>query len=108
MAPGQDARSAAFLGQALPRLRERFGPLRAVVFGSRASGDALSTSDRDVILAPPVFAAIPRRRRAAAVLETLDSPGGLEPLCCTPGEFETRREEYGIARVARQEGPTID
>ena len=57
MAQEQDPRVAAFLRETLPRLRQRFDPLRAVIFGSRARGDALSTSDLDVILVSPHFPA---------------------------------------------------
>ena len=107
MAQGQDPKVAAFIGEALPRLRQRFGPLRAVIFGSRARGDALSTSDLDVILVSGSFQPIPFLRRAVAVLEALDYPGGLELLCYTPEEFEAKREEYGIVRVALEEGISI-
>jgi hypothetical protein len=75
-----------------------------VVFGSRARGDALSTSDLDVILVTPAFRSIPFLRRTVAVLEALDYPARLSPLCYTPEEFEAKREEYGIVPVAVEEG----
>lgn len=37
-------------------------------------------------------------------LEALDFPGGLELLCYTPEEFEQKRTELGIVRVALEEG----
>jgi hypothetical protein len=43
--PGQDPKVTAFVRDSLPVLRQRFGPLPVVIFGSRARGDALSTSD---------------------------------------------------------------
>jgi predicted nucleotidyltransferase len=72
---------AEFVREHLPTLRERFAPLRAIAFGSRARGDALSTSDLDLILVSPRFAAAPFLRRPVEVLEALDYPGGLELLC---------------------------
>lgn len=42
--------------------------------------------------------------RPVRVLEALDYPGGLELLCYTPEEFEAKREEMGIVRVAVEEG----
>jgi len=99
-----DPKVAAFVRDHLPRLRERFAPLRAIVFGSRARGEALSTSDLDLILVSPRFASVPFLQRPVRVLETLDYPGGLELLCYTPEEFEAKREEMGIVRVAMTEG----
>jgi len=104
MAQGQDPKVAAFVRAQLPRLRERFAPLRAIVFGSRARGDALSTSDLDLILVSPRFASVPFLDRPVLVLEALDYAGGLELLCYTPEEFERKREELGIVRVAVAEG----
>lgn len=100
----RDPRIAAFVRESLPRLRARFGPLRAIVFGSRARGDALTTSDLDVILVSPRFAALPFLERPVAVLAALDYPGGLDLLCYTPEEFEARRAELGIVHVALAEG----
>jgi hypothetical protein len=50
---------------------------------------------------------VPFLRRAATILELLDYPGGLELLCYTPDEFEAKREELGIVRVALEEGITL-
>ncbi len=107
MDPEQDSRVAAFVREALPRLRERFAPLRAILFGSRARGDALTTSDLDVILVSPRFAGVPFLERPVQVLEALGYPGGLELLCYTPEELEARREELGIVRVALAEGRVL-
>ena len=107
MAPEQDPKVRIFIGETLPRLRPRFASLRAVIFGSRARGDALSTSDLDVILVSPTFRSIPFLKRAVAVLETLDYPAGLELLCYTPEEFAAKRDEYGIVRVALEEGISV-
>jgi predicted nucleotidyltransferase len=96
-----------FVRELLPTLRERFGPLRAIVFGSRARGDALSTSDLDLILVSPCFASMSFLERPVRVLESLGYPGGLELLCYTPAEFEGKREELGIVRVALEEGITL-
>ena len=107
MAQGQDPKVAAFVRDQLPRLRARFAPLRVIVFGSRARGDALSTSDLDLILVSSRFASVPFLERPVQVLESLDYPGGLELLCYTPEEFERKREELGIVCVAVKEGIEI-
>jgi hypothetical protein len=107
VAQEQDPRVAAFVRDHLPRLRERLGPLRAIVFGSRARGDALSTSDLDLILVSPRFASVPFLERPVRVLELLGYPCGLELLCYTPEEFDVKREEMGIVRIALEEGITL-
>lgn len=58
-------------------------------------------------LVSPRFAPMPLLRRAATVLELLDYPAGLELLCYTPEEFEERRQEMGIVRVAVEQGITL-
>jgi hypothetical protein len=47
---------------------------------------------------------MPFLQRPVRVLESLGYPGGLELLCYTPDEFEAKREEMGIVRVALEEG----
>ena len=107
MAQGQDRKLDAFVRDQLPRLREYLAPLRVIAFGSRARGDAISTSDLDLILISPRFAPVPFLRRPVQVLESLDYPPGLELLCYTPEEFEENRQELGIVRVALEEGITL-
>ena len=107
MAQVLDPKLAEFVRSHLPVLRERLAPLRAIAFGSRARGDALSTSDLDLILVSPRFSVVPFLKRPVAVLEALDYPGGLEFLCYTPEEFEEKREEFGIVRVALEEGISL-
>ena len=107
MAQTEDRKLAEFVREHLPRLREGLAPLTAIAFGSRVRGDAISTSDLDLILVSPGFAAIPFLRRPVHVLELLDYPGGLELLCYTPEEFEEKRRELGIVHVALEEGITL-
>jgi hypothetical protein len=107
MAQSEDHKLTEFVRDHLPTLRERLAPLLVIAFGSRVRGDALSTSDLDLVLVSPQFEAVPFLRRAATVLELLDYPGGLELLCYTPGEFEERRQELGIVRVAVEQGISL-
>jgi predicted nucleotidyltransferase len=104
LAQTEDPKLAQFIRDHLPTLRARLGPLQVIAFGSRARGDALTTSDLDLIVVSPWFASMPFLRRAGAILELLDYPGGLELLCYTPEEFEQKRQEFGIVRVAVAEG----
>jgi predicted nucleotidyltransferase len=104
MAQRTDRRIEAFTRTELPTLRQRWEPLDVIAFGSRVRGDALSTSDLDLILVSPKFASVPFLKRAGHVLEGLGFPPGLELLCYTPQEFEEKRQEFGIVRVATEEG----
>lgn len=104
MAHAEDRKLAEFVREHLPTLRERLAPLRVIAFGSRVRGDALATSDLDLVLVSPSFAALPSLKRPLAVLELLDHPAGLELLCYTPEEFEQKRNELGIVRVAVEQG----
>ena len=107
MAQVEVPKLAEFVRCHLPALRERLAPLQAIAFGSRARGDALSTSDLDLILVSPRFATVPFLKRPVEILEALDYPAGLELLCYTPEEFAEKREEFGIVRVALQEGISL-
>ena len=104
MAETTDRRLEAFAREDLPRLRKQWAPLKVIAFGSRVRGDALSTSDLDLILVSPRFASVPFLKRPVQVLEGLDFPAGLELLCYTPQEFEQKRDELGIVRVAVEQG----
>lgn len=107
MAQVQDRKLARFVQDHLPTLRRRLAPVQVIAFGSRVRGDALSTSDLDLILVSPQFASMPFLRRPVMVLEMLDFPSGLELLCYTPEEFEAKRGELGIVRVALEEGISL-
>jgi predicted nucleotidyltransferase len=107
VAATDDRKLAEFIRDHLPALRDRLAPLRVIAFGSRVRGDALSTSDLDLILVSPWFASVPFLRRSPAVLELLDYPAGLALLCYTPEAFEPRRQELGIVRTALAEGITL-
>jgi hypothetical protein len=107
VAQAEDPKLAGFVRDYLPVLRARLAPLQVIAFGSRVRGDALSTSDLDLVLVSPWFASFPYLRRAVAVLELLDYPAGLELLCYTPAEFEQKRRELGIVRVALDEGVAL-
>jgi predicted nucleotidyltransferase len=103
----EDRKLAAFVRDHLPTLRELLVPLRVIAFGSRVRGDALPMSDLDLILVSPWFASVPFLKRPVAILELLDFPAGLELLCYTPEEFEEKRQELGIVRVAVEQGMTL-
>jgi len=107
VAQTKDPKLAEFVRHHLPTLRARLASVQVIAFGSRVRGDALSTSDLDLIVVSPWFASVPFLRRPGAVLELLEYPGGLELLCYTPEEFEEKRQEFGIVRVALEQGVAL-
>lgn len=89
------------------RLSQRFRITQMILFGSRARGDHLKTSDVDLIVVSPDFAGIPFLQRIREVSEFWDSDLALEVLPYTPEEFARKKEEIGIVAVAVREGLEI-
>ena len=88
----------------LKRLSKHIRIRRAILFGSRARGDALKNSDYDLVLVSPDFAGVHFLDRIALVLDFWDDDRDLQPLCYTPEEFEAKRRRIGIVRRAVEEG----
>jgi hypothetical protein len=103
MAPREDEKIKGFVTKYLPILREKFQPSLVLAFGSRARGDALETSDLDLIVVSPRFEGIPFLDRPYRVLLELGIPGGLEFICYTEEEFQRKREELGLVRTALEQ-----
>jgi len=89
------------------RLAERFAPLRIILFGSRARGEAGPDSDVDLLVVLPEVA--DKRRAAVAMREALaDLPVGKDVIVTTPEEIARRGELVGtILRPALREGRVI-
>ncbi len=77
---------------------------KALLFGSRARGDWLYTSDVDMMLVSPDFEGRKPQDRAAEVLAHWDEGVDLEVLCYTPKELERMSGRMGIVRQALKEG----
>lgn len=83
----------------------RVGVEEAILYGSFARGEAISTSDVDLLVMSPRFAGSRPHLRLAALIDAW--PGDLPPLevlAYTPQEFEQARRGFGIERIADQEG----
>ena len=104
MAAKTDERVEAFQASYLPRLVVAYHPTRVLLFGSQARGTAIEQSDLDLVVVSQAFERIPFIQRAHQVLWTMRSPFAIEILCYTPEEFERKRKEIGIARIAAEEG----
>ena len=77
---------------------------RAILFGSRARGEAREGSDYDLILVSEDFGGRAFYSRPAPLLLLWEHPEDLELLCYTPAEFEAKRRGLNIVATAVAEG----
>lgn len=89
------------------RLQRRIRVEQMILFGSRARGDWLLTSDADVMIVSPDFAGRRFVDRSAEILRHWRGGVDLEAFCYTPSEFAERRHEIGIVAQAIKEGRRI-
>ena len=104
MAENTDPRLTRFRDEVLPTILRAFQPDRVIAFGSRVRGDALRSSDLDLIVVASAFEGVPWLDRQVLVHETTGAPFGMDVLCYTPSEFERKLEEIGIVRSAAEHG----
>ena len=104
MAKKTDQRIKTFQDSHLPRLIESYNPDHVLVFGSCARGTALKESDLDLLIVSRSFEGIPFVERAQQVIWAMRSYLSVEVLCYTPDEYERKRKEIGVVKIASQEG----
>jgi len=92
------------LEEFLRLLKKKVAPSRIILFGSRASGRHLHSSDIDLLIVSDFFEAMPWRKRLHVVLSFWNGNLALEPLCYTEAEFEKRSKEISIVREAARTG----
>jgi predicted nucleotidyltransferase len=92
---------------AVRRLAERFRPLRIVLFGSRARGEATAASDVDLLVVLPAVA--DKRQAAIAMRRALaDLPLAKDIVVTTPEEIARRGTVVGtVLRRALREGRVV-
>jgi predicted nucleotidyltransferase len=80
---------------------------RMFLFGSRARGDELLTSDVDLIVVSSDFKDIPFRKRPDFFLDLWTLPVDFEVLCYSPDEIERKKKELGLVREALKQAKEI-
>lgn len=80
---------------------------KMLLFGSRARGEELLTSDVDVIVVSPDFEGISFKKRPDFFLDKWKEPVDFEVLCYTPAELERKRKEIGLVQEALKQAKVI-
>src|SRR3989338_4362481 len=70
------------------------------LFGSRARGEELLSSDVDLIVVSLDFSSLPFRARPDLFLALWKLPLDFEVLCYTPQELKRKQKELGLVRDA--------
>ncbi len=95
------------LPEAVQRIARRFDPLRIILFGSWARGDARPDSDIDLLV---VLTHVDNKRQAAIRIgnELSDLPASKDIVVTTPEEIAARGNVIGdVLRPALREGKVI-
>lgn len=79
----------------------------AILFGSRARSDWLTTSDADLIVVSPRFDGVRLLDRIYRLHDCWDGPRELEVLPDSPEEFARAREDSGLVRAALTHGLVV-
>ena len=95
------------VAEMVDRIKSRFEPLRIILFGSRARGDASAHSDVDLLV---VLAKVENTRRAAVDIRRAltDLPVGKDIVVTSPDEIALRGDRVGsVLRPALREGKVL-
>ncbi|HHW14295.1 MAG TPA: nucleotidyltransferase domain-containing protein [Firmicutes bacterium] len=80
---------------------------KGILFGSRAKGEEISSSDVDLVVLADHFAAVPFHRRLVYLQEHWRLPHFLEALPYTAEEFQRLSHTRGVVRAALEDGVEI-
>jgi len=97
----------ACLPEAIERIRRQFDPLRIILFGSWARGQARPDSDLDLLVVLPHVEN--KRRAAVEILRALNGlPVSKDVVVTTPEEIAARGNTIGhVLRPALREGKVL-
>ncbi len=102
-----DRETAEIARRFIRKLMKKYTIYKAILFGSRARGDHLKTSDFDFIIVSPDFEGVYFPKRMSSIYEYWDEKYDIEPLCYTPKEFDEKKREIGVVSEAVREGVEI-
>ncbi len=107
MMPREDFMAEDIVQTMVKRIVARFRPLRIVLFGSRARGEAGKWSDVDLLVV--LTEGADKRRATVEILRALaDLPVSKDVIVTTPGEISRRGHIIGnVLRNALREGKVV-
>ena len=91
----------------LEKVRKKFDPEKVLLFGSRARGNHLESSDYDILIISEKFGGMNFRDRIIKAYELIDEPLNVEILCYTLEEFNEKSKELCVVKKAAEEGITL-
>jgi len=91
----------------LQKIKQKFHPQKIILFGSRVKGEALRSSDYDLLLVSAEFSKQGMYQRMVQVYNLQAIPLAVDVLCLTPQEFKDRKRHLGIVQEALKEGIDI-
>lgn len=88
-------------------VKRKYNPQHILLFGSRAQGSYLRTSDVDILIVSDKFRQANWLERIADVSQLWDGLVSLDVLCYTPEEFEEKKKQIGIVREIVRKGKAL-
>jgi hypothetical protein len=82
-------------------IRIRLKPERILLFGSRARGDWLKTSDYDLVIVSNAFEGVRYFDRLTMVYQLKNVPVSVDIICLTPAEFRKEKQRTVTTVVGR-------
>jgi len=102
-----DKKSVEVAASFARKIKRAFRIDKIILFGSRARGDHLKSSDYDLLVVSPDFKGVRIPDRMAKILAFWGEKNDLEVLCYTPEEFNSMKNRLTIVRQALKEGIAI-
>jgi len=99
-----DKKSAEIAKKFAKKIKKKFNLDKVILFGSRARGDNLTTSDYDFIIVGDYFYNKLFIFRSSEFYDFWKEPVDIEAICYTPEEFSRKLKERGIVREAAKDG----
>ena len=93
--------------QELKRMKKKLKVEKMFLFGSRARGEELLTSDVDVIIVSKAFEKIPFKKRPDPFLDSWLLPVDLEVLCYSPEELKRKQKEIGLVQEGLRQAVVV-
>ncbi len=102
-----DTTTARIVKQFIQKIIKKFTIQKVILFGSRARGDNLKSSDIDLVIVSSDFEGIHITERMKQMYTYWNAPYDVDFLCYTPEEFEKLSNMITIVREAVKHGIVI-